>query len=583
MNDGAGSYNVAAIRQLLLAAFDPKTLHRFCQDRPAFRPILDEFSPEHGLSDRVGKVIDYCEAHDLFEQLLAEIEATNPDQYRRFEPQLRTAEAPAAPPVGRREPAPARPLLRDRRLWVAAVVVVLAAVVVVAASLYRRPTAYMALILDNGPGAAPHQLDELKEVLQAELSRSLPDAALALRVFGGACGQTQRLVDFSRGNAARVAEALGGVQPVAQADLTEAIRQGLNDLLSTRGEQPRVLVAVTWGVEGCGGDLDETLASYRRQLGSTVQIELLSLGGMPAMAGRPGLNVQEVSSVTQAGAELSRILDALAAGSWPPVRPAQPATPTATQEPTPTPTGTATLAQPLPETPAPTETATPTRLPAETAAPTATSTLPPVFLEDFQGQELDGERWQAYANAGRVGVEEGWLYLETSGDAAGDRSFPYVQAREPLFPPGGWQLDAGLEFTAIGACGTGLVIAEGRSGAPPLAPADWAPSVVVMLWADASEGLVLKSPRDADRSQWQQQVLAPPGAGGSISCQLTLSHAAGRYRVEIAIAGQEPVIWEPALPAVQADTLWMGNPEALDQPCQWTSMRVDRIRVDRLP
>jgi hypothetical protein len=333
MDDGAGSYNVAAIRQLLLAAFTPKTLHRFCQDRPAFRPILDEFSPEHGLSDRVGAMIDYCEAHYLFDQLLAEIEAEYPDQYRRFEPQLRTAEAPAAPPVRPGEAIPARPLLRDRRLWlgVAAVVVVLAVAVAVAVSLYRRPTAYMALILDNGPAAAPHQLDELKDVLQTELSRSLPDAALALRVFGGECGQTQRLVDFSRGNTGRVAEALGGVQPVAQADLTEAIRQGLNDLLSRRGEQPRVLVAVTWGVEGCGGDLDETLASYRRQLGSTVQIELLSLGGVPAMAGRPGLNVQEVDSVAQAGAELSRILDALAAGSWPTARPRPTASPTATR------------------------------------------------------------------------------------------------------------------------------------------------------------------------------------------------------------------------------------------------------------
>jgi hypothetical protein len=572
MDDGAGSYNLAAIRQLLLAAFDPKTLYRFCQDRPAFRPILDEFSPEHGLSDRVGKVIDYCEAHYLFDRLLAEIEVAYPDQYRRFEPQLRTAEVPAAPPVRRREPTPARPILRDRRLWVAAVVVVLAVAVALAVSLYRRPTAYMALILDNGPAAAPHQLDELKEVLQGELSRSLPDAALALRVFGGACGQTRRLVDFSRGNAGRVVEALGGVQPVAQADLTEAIRQGLNDLLSTRGEQPRVLVAVTWGVEGCGGDLDETLASYREWLGDRVQIELLSLGGVPAMPGRPGLNVQEVSSATQAGAELSQILDALAAGSWPPVRPTQPATqsavtPSATRGPT----------------PAPTDTATATRPPAETPAPTATSTRPPIFLEDFSGQDLDSGRWQAYANAGRVGVEEGWLYLQTSGNAAGDDTFPYVQAREPLFPPGNWQLDADLEFTAIGACGTGLVIADGQGAAPPLTAADWARSVVLMLWADASGGLVLKSPRDADRSQWQEKVLAPLGAGGSISCQLTFSHTAGRDRVEVAIPGQESVIWELALPAVQASTLWMGNPEALDQPCQWTSMRVGRIRVDRLP
>jgi hypothetical protein len=330
MSDGAGSYNLAAIRQLLLAAFTAEELRRFCQDRPAFRPILDEFGPEQGLSARVARVIDYCETHILFDQLLAEIKATNPAQYQRFEPQIRIAEAPAPPPLPRPEPAPARSILRSRRLGLGiAAVVVLAVAVAAVVSLCQRPTAYVELILDNGPAAAPYRLDDLKDEVQAVLSRSLPDAALALRAFGDECGQTQRLVNFSRGNIVRVAEALGEVQPVAHADLTEAIRQGLNDLLSRRGEQPRVLVAITWGQEGCSGDLDETLASYRRQLGSKVQIELLSLGGMPAIAGRPGLNVQEARSIAQVGAGLSRILDAVAAASWPPERP----TPAPTREP----------------------------------------------------------------------------------------------------------------------------------------------------------------------------------------------------------------------------------------------------------
>jgi hypothetical protein len=82
----------------------------------------------------------------------------------------------------------------------------------------RRPTAYMELVLDNGPAPEPHQVEELKAVLQEELSRALPDAALALRVFGLDCSETERMVSFSRGNAAKVVEALDDVQPVPRAE-----------------------------------------------------------------------------------------------------------------------------------------------------------------------------------------------------------------------------------------------------------------------------------------------------------------------------------------------------------------------------
>lgn len=69
----ADGYDIAAIRQLLLAAFTPQTLRRFCQDRPIFRPIIDEFGPGHGLSDMVDRVVDYCQMHLLFDKLLIEI------------------------------------------------------------------------------------------------------------------------------------------------------------------------------------------------------------------------------------------------------------------------------------------------------------------------------------------------------------------------------------------------------------------------------------------------------------------------------------------------------------------------------
>ncbi len=83
------AYNLAAIRDLLQAAFTAETLRRFCLDRPAFRPITAEFGPGYGLDDMVDRVIDYCETHLLWREFLAEVERENPRQYRRYEQKLR--------------------------------------------------------------------------------------------------------------------------------------------------------------------------------------------------------------------------------------------------------------------------------------------------------------------------------------------------------------------------------------------------------------------------------------------------------------------------------------------------------------
>jgi hypothetical protein len=92
-------YNLAAIRRLLTASFTPQELHRFCQDRPRFRPIVYRFGPGHGLDDMVQEVIDYCANRLLWEELMAAVKEERPRQYRRFETALRPA-PPDAPPSG---------------------------------------------------------------------------------------------------------------------------------------------------------------------------------------------------------------------------------------------------------------------------------------------------------------------------------------------------------------------------------------------------------------------------------------------------------------------------------------------------
>jgi len=95
---------IAAIRELLEAAFTPPKLRSFCQDRPQFRDLIHHFGPGHGLEDMVGEVIDYCRTQLLWDELLAEVAVVNRKQYERFEPRLRAAAiTPTAP---RLEPVP---------------------------------------------------------------------------------------------------------------------------------------------------------------------------------------------------------------------------------------------------------------------------------------------------------------------------------------------------------------------------------------------------------------------------------------------------------------------------------------------
>ena len=99
-------YSIATIRELLLAAFSAETLPRFLRDQRDFRPVLDQFGRSHGLDDMVAEVIDYCQTHLLWDELLAEVRQANPRQYARFEDRLYeepdgVAPSPSGPVLGR--------------------------------------------------------------------------------------------------------------------------------------------------------------------------------------------------------------------------------------------------------------------------------------------------------------------------------------------------------------------------------------------------------------------------------------------------------------------------------------------------
>lgn len=93
VTDDDHTYRVAAIRQMLLAAFTADELYRFCVDHPSFRPITDSFGPGQGLDDMVDEVIEYCRTRRLWRELLDEVAEANPRQYERFEPYLNVSKA----------------------------------------------------------------------------------------------------------------------------------------------------------------------------------------------------------------------------------------------------------------------------------------------------------------------------------------------------------------------------------------------------------------------------------------------------------------------------------------------------------
>ena len=95
MTDNEQHYNLAIVRELLVKAFSATELRSFCHDRSHFQALLPRFGPKYNLLDMVSEVLDYCEEHRLFLQLLAAVKEERPRQYARFEDDLRGFAQPA--------------------------------------------------------------------------------------------------------------------------------------------------------------------------------------------------------------------------------------------------------------------------------------------------------------------------------------------------------------------------------------------------------------------------------------------------------------------------------------------------------
>jgi hypothetical protein len=86
------SYNLAAVRELIEAAFGDEELNSFCFDH--FPDVYRQFTAGQIKGARVRMIVEYAQRQGLVGHLLKEIRLANPHQYANYAPRLRTAVPP---------------------------------------------------------------------------------------------------------------------------------------------------------------------------------------------------------------------------------------------------------------------------------------------------------------------------------------------------------------------------------------------------------------------------------------------------------------------------------------------------------
>jgi hypothetical protein len=83
----ATDYDLQTVRELLTAAFNDEELTTLCFDH--FRAVYEEFSSGMSKSQKLQRLIDYCERRAALDRLFSLVMERNPAQYRRFERRLK--------------------------------------------------------------------------------------------------------------------------------------------------------------------------------------------------------------------------------------------------------------------------------------------------------------------------------------------------------------------------------------------------------------------------------------------------------------------------------------------------------------
>ena len=80
-------YDLAAIRELVSAAFSDEELRTLCFDH--YRAVYEQFTAGQSKGDRVLALVAHADKHGLLDNLLAQVKTANPHQYAVFESRIR--------------------------------------------------------------------------------------------------------------------------------------------------------------------------------------------------------------------------------------------------------------------------------------------------------------------------------------------------------------------------------------------------------------------------------------------------------------------------------------------------------------
>jgi hypothetical protein len=81
-------YNLRAIRQLIIEAFDDEELITFCHDY--FGEVIQRFSSGMSKSAKVLQLVTYCERRERLGSLLEKVRAERPEKYEKYQARLVT-------------------------------------------------------------------------------------------------------------------------------------------------------------------------------------------------------------------------------------------------------------------------------------------------------------------------------------------------------------------------------------------------------------------------------------------------------------------------------------------------------------
>ena len=85
---GQPAYDLKTVRRLLTAAFGDEELNQFCLENSEFRPVYEQFSAGMSKTQKIQRLIEYCERKVLMKRLLALVKEEHARQYAEFESEL---------------------------------------------------------------------------------------------------------------------------------------------------------------------------------------------------------------------------------------------------------------------------------------------------------------------------------------------------------------------------------------------------------------------------------------------------------------------------------------------------------------